>query len=83
MVSRPLTLASTCHHHVMPPSIKKNKDEGDHLQSDEFLAAASHRSAEEAMRKSKPSDLNGGRDGHQTGNPMKGGGIEVPLSDTR
>ena len=48
------------------------KDEGDHLQTDEFLAAASHRSAEETMRKSKPSDLNGGRDSHQTGNPMTG-----------
>lgn len=56
------------------------KDEGDHLQTDELLAAASHRSAEETMRKSKPSDLNGGRDAHQK--PHDPGHIEVPLSDT-
>lgn len=58
-------------HFSSPYAINQTiKDEGDHLQTDELLAAASHRSAEETMRKSKPSDLNGGRDAHQTGNPM-------------
>ncbi|CAE7538211.1 TPS1 [Symbiodinium microadriaticum] len=34
--------------------------EGDLLQSDELLAAASHRTAEETMRHTKPTNLNGG-----------------------
>lgn len=35
-------------------------EEGDHLQPDELLAAASHRSQEESLRQTKPSELNGG-----------------------
>lgn len=35
-------------------------NQGDLLEADELLAAASHRSAEEAMRQTKPSMLNGG-----------------------
>jgi hypothetical protein len=38
-----------------------DQEEGDHLQPDELLAAASHRSQEESLRQTKPSELNGGR----------------------
>ena len=70
MVHRPSTSASIYRHH-MPYAINQPiEDEGDHLLTDEFLAAASHRSAEETMRKSKPSDLNGGRDAASNGEPQ-------------
>ena len=39
------------------------QEEGDLLQPDELLAAASHRSQEESSRQTKPSENNGGAPG--------------------
>ena len=84
MFSRPLTLASTCHHHVMPPSINK-KQGWRRSPPKRWVSGSSFSSFSRGSHAKKQTFRSQRRTGWASNGErgMKGGGIEVPLSDTR